>query len=219
MRRPENLQKVVLLLADDLPDLCRADEAALRARIAQPASQDSSLVVALIPDIKTILWHHAREEFVASELFDKQPRVKGAIVNGGKGSRVWCIWTRTFVNEADGGTLNVLRLMIEGEEDLEPQSLAEDSPRASLQSTHQQRVIAAASVLRAAQLEAATWSMKDVQIWNPTPTAMMAIKHLGSSASLIHRDEESIASLRWHTPELAPGTIIKWVANEKYGWC
>ena len=215
----KNLQAADLLYADDLPDLCRADETALRASIAQSTSLDGGITVALIPDIETIRWHHAREEFIAKELFNKPPPVKGAIVKGEDGSRVWCIWTRTFGDEEAGNTLNVLRLVIEGDEDLGRQTSADGFSLIALRSADQQRVLAAASVLHEARREAAAWTMKDVQIWNPTHLAMLAVRYLDSSATLIERDEESIASLRWHGPKLAPGVEINWVGNEKYGWC
>ena len=215
----KNLQAADLLYADDLPDLCRADEAALRARIAQPKSPDGGITVALVPDVETIRWHHAREEFIAKELFNKPLPVKGAIVRGEDGSRVWCIWTRTFGGEEAENTLNILRLVIEGDEDLGRQTSQDGSSLTSLRSADQQRVLAAASVLQEARREAVAWTMKDVQIWNPTHLAMLAVRYLDSSATLIQRDEDSIASLRWHGPELAPGVEINWVGNEKYGWC
>ena len=215
----KNLQAADLLHADELPELCRADEAALRARMAQSASLNGGITVALIPDVETIGWHHAREEFIAKELFNEPPLVKGAIVKGEDGSRVWCIWTRTFGGEEAGNTLNILRLVIEGDEDLGRQTSQDGSALTSLRSADQQRVLAAASVLQAARREAAAWAMKDVQIWNPTHLAMLAVRYLDPSATLVQRDEESIASLRWHGPELTPGVEINWVGNEKYGWC
>ena len=164
-------------------------------------------------------WHSAREDFAAKELFNKRPKVKGAIVQVEEGIRVWCIWTRTFGNERHGNTLHILRLVIEGEEDFERHWLGEESSTPSLGSSNKQRVFAAASVLQAARQEAATWTMTDVQIWNPTPLAVLAAKHLDSSVSVLHRDDESIASLRWHGSKLDPGVEINWIGNEKYGWC
>ena len=214
----EVLQEAEPLYAEDLTDLCKADEALLRARLGKIASRERCILVALIPDVDTLQWHHAREDFVARELFNKLPLTKGATVKGAGEMRVWCIWTRTFGNETDGNTLNILRLVIEGEDLLELQTSEEGSPKTGLQDSDHERLHATMSVLQAAQREAAVWSMKDVQIWNPTPLATKAIKQLDPAASLIDRDEESIASLRWHGPKLDP-VPIHWLGNEKYGWC
>lgn len=187
--------------------------------MARYASRDPAVLVALVTDLRTMQWHHSREEFVAKELFDKLPEVKGAIVRGQEGSRVWSIWTRTFGNEKDGHTLNILRIVIEGEEDFERQTLGHEPSMSSVGSSNQQRVLAAASVLQAARQEAAAWKMQDVRIWNPTSLVTLAVKHLDPSATLVHRDGESIASLRWRSPGMDPGVEVRWVVNEKYGWC
>jgi len=41
---------------------------------------------------------------------------------------------------------------------------------------------------------------------------------------VVHRDEESIASLMWYAASPSPdaGRVadqVEWVCNEKYGWC
>jgi hypothetical protein len=218
-RSPSRLPAAAPLYADDLPDLCRADGAALSMRMARSASRAPAVLVALVPDFQTVQWHFAREEFVAKELFDKLPKIKGSIVRGQEGSRVWSIWTRTFGNENEGHTLNILRIVIEGEEDFDSQALGQEPSMSSLGSSDRQRVLAAASVLQAARQEAAAWTMNDVQIWNPTTLAALAVKHLYPSATIIHRDAESIASLRWRSPGMEPGVEVRWIGNEKYGWC
>lgn len=206
------------LYADDLAELCTADEAALRDRVAAFPMRTDHVLVALIPDIHTLQWHHAREDFLAEELFKRSPVIKGAMTKTEDGSRVWCTWTRTFGNEEDGHILNILRLVIEGEEHFERQ-VSEEAGVNSLPSSDQQRLSATASILQAAQREAAAWSMQDVQIWNPSPLATLAVKHIKPSATLVHRDSESIASLRWHGPGVGSNVEIDWIANEKYGWC
>lgn len=218
-RSPSRLPATTSLHADDLPDLCRADEAALRNDMARSASRDPAVLIALAPDLRTMQWHCAREDFVAKEMFDKLPEVRGAIVQGQEGPRVWSIWTRTFGKDKDGHTLNILRIVIEGEEEPKRKTLGQEPSISSLGSSDQQRVLAAASVLQAARQEAAAWKMQDVQIWNPTPLATLAVKHLDPSAVLIHRDAESIASLRWRSPGIDPGLGVRWIVNEKFGWC
>jgi hypothetical protein len=77
----------------------------------------SNIAVALVPNIETIQWHHARENFVGMELHGKAPEVKGAIIGSEKGKRIWCLWTRMWYNNdpanAKGNTLHILRLVVE----------------------------------------------------------------------------------------------------------
>ena len=179
--------------------------------------------VALIPDLKTIQWHHAREEFAGRETLDREPDIKGAYMDCEDSSQVWCIWTRTFGSTKAGSTkagntLNVLRFFIEGEEDTvryEPGALGDLTDS---KSTNRAKLLGAAAVLHAAQVEAARWAMRDIQIWNPSPLLVLAARHIQPSTELVHRHDESIASLKWHG-ESADPTAIEWVSNEKYGWC
>ena len=208
---------VRLLRADDLEVLCNMDEQSLRAGMVKnlPGKQTR---VALIPDLKTMQWHHAREEFAGREMLGREPDIKGAHANCGDSSQVWCIWTRTFGSTEAGNTLNILRFFIEDEgyavrNESEAANVLED-----LKSTGQAKLNGAVAVLQTAQIEAGRWGMKDVQIWNPSPLIVLAARQIESSTKLIHRDEESIASLRWHG-DREDQTKVEWVGNEKYGWC
>lgn len=202
----------------DLIELCKDDEIALCNTLAKPRVDKTAISVALIPDEKVMQWHHAREEFVANELLGRSPEVKGAIVQGEKGQRVWCLWTRTFGSEQNGNTMNILRLVIEGEvEEREDSSLT--SSRVRLEESHRWQVLAATSAIQSACFEAAKWGMDDVQLWNPTRLTILAAKKIDPSAEIVERTEDSIASLRWHGPELDSTTEINWIGNEKYGWC
>lgn len=212
------LRIVRSVYAEDLAELCKADELALNSTLAAASAKPSEIRVALVPDVNTLQWHHAREEFVANELLGKWPQVKGAMVKCGEGQRVWCVWTRTFGSGQDGNTLNILRLVIEGEvEGRENPSQATADAR--LDEPDYRQVLAAARVIRSACLEAAKWTMNDVQLWNPTRLTVMAAKQIEPSAKVIERAEESIASLRWHGPKSDLETEVKWLGNEKYGWC
>ena len=204
---------------NDLVDLCRADEAALRTRIAELTEGLSAVQVALLPDMATMQWHKAREDFVAKELLGKTPEIRGAIVNAEKDLRVWCIWTRTFGSRESENTLNILRMVIEREQDLLIRKPGANGASMQSNESNQGQVLATAAVLRAAQREAAKWTMNEVQVWNPSPLCEQAAKYLEPSSKLIHREDESIASLRWHGPPLGPGVTLNWVGNEKYGWC
>ena len=188
--------------------------------MSSPSREPSKLRVALIPDAQTIQWHHAREEFVAKELFDRTPEVKGAMAQTETpGERVWCIWTRIYGNEHDGNTLNILRIVIEGEAELIRQVSEVDEENTHLVPLLRKKAEATALVLQAAQHEAAKWGMKDVQIWNPSEMCIEAAEQIKPNVKVIHRDEESIASLRWHGPEVGEGVEVEWIRNEKYGWC
>lgn len=151
-------------------------------------------------------------------MLGREPDIKGAHVDCEDASQVWCIWTRTFGSTKAGNTLNVLRFFIEGEQDIVRDESEAGDDLTDLKSTAHAKVDGAAAVLRAAQLEAARWDMKDVQIWNPSPLIVMAARQIERSTELIHRDDESIASLRWHG-EPEDRTNVEWVGNEKYGWC
>ena len=203
---------------EQLTELCKDDEIALCNTLAKPRADKTVISVALIPDEKVIRWHHAREEIVANELLGKSPEIKGAIVQGEKGHRVWCLWTRTFGSEKIGNTMNILRLVIEGEvEEREESGLT--SSRDGLEESHRWQVLAATSVIRSACFEAARWGMNDVQLWNPTPLTVLAAKKIDPCTEIVERVDESIASLRWHGPELDSTTALAWIGNEKYGWC
>jgi hypothetical protein len=201
------------LYAENLEELCNIDTASIR-RSLESRPKGSKIAVALLPDIETIQWHHAREDFVGIELHGKTPKVRGAVVGTEKGKRVWCYWTRMWYNqnpaEAKGNTLHILRLVIEDGSWNEPSS----------SSVNHSHAAAIAALLAMAQREAETWKMEHVEMWAPSSTALAAAKKLDPSAKVIDRDTESIASLQWF-PE-HEGSIadkIDWISNEKYGWC
>ena len=205
------------LMANDLEKLCSLDEESLRVTMARDVPRGKTRV-ALIPDLKTIQWHHAREEFAGREMLGREPDIKGAYMDREDKGQVWCIWTRTFGSTEAGNTLNVLRFFIDGEDDTvrdEPGSLGDLTDS---KSTYHAKLHGAAAVLHAAQVEAAKWAMRDVQIWNPSPLLVLAARHIQPSTELVHRDDESIASLKWHGESAFP-TAIEWISNEKYGWC
>ena len=206
------------LYAEDLAKLCRADEIALKSQLENSGAGSTRITVALLPDVQTIQWHHAREEFAANELLGRWPHVKGAIVQGEIGNRVWCIFTRTFGNKQDGNTLNILRLVIEGQ-DADGQASDQAASEISRGKLDRWRLLAAASVIRLSCFEAAEWKMENVQLWNPSPLTILAAREIEPSAKIIDRLDDSIASLRWHGPILNTQTEVGWVGNEKYGWC
>ena len=188
----------------------------MRASIARDIPDKKSRV-ALIPDLKTIQWHHAREEFAGKEMLGRDPDIKGAHADCEDKSQVWCIWTRTFGSTEAGNTLNILRFVVEGEEEIARYESEAGNNPIDPKSVDQAKLQSATAVLRAAQAEAARWNMKDVQIWNPSPLVVLAARNIEPTTELIDREDESIASLRWHgEPEYR--TNVEWISNEKYGW-
>ncbi|KAF2661338.1 hypothetical protein K491DRAFT_701052 [Lophiostoma macrostomum CBS 122681] len=192
------------LFEEDLEDLCEADEQLIRKRLAA-RSRGSNTAVSLIPDIETIKWHHAREDFVGKELHGKAPKIKGAVVGREAGKRAWCYFNRMWYNgnpnEAKGNTLHVLRLVVEEQ--------CEASPTSAI-----------AALLAVAQREAEEWKMEDVEIWNPSQTTVAAAQAIHAGAKVVDRDLESITSLKWFPPHGGPvADEIDWISNEKYGWC
>lgn len=204
-----------LLAASDLSDLCKADEQSLRSRLAKI----NKLAIAVVPDAATLAWHHAREEFIAKEVFNRDPEIKGVIVGTEPGKRAWCIWTRVWTNpdEDDGNTLHILRLVVEdglhsASNDFSPATEAKTS---EVQSSP--AVPAIAALFAAAQKQAAEWDMEVVEFWNPNSIALAAARTLDEGAKVHVRDKASICSLRWYGEE--DGQELQWVCNEKYGWC
>lgn len=201
------------LHADGLSTLCEKDELWTRKSLARFEKDGPDTRVALIPDVQTMQWHHAREEFAAKELLGRRPNIKGVLVEGGPGNLVWAIWTRTFGAKESENVLHILRLVV--------QSHAESGANNHTNGTdvngdtrHEVAVRAVEAVLRAAQREAGRWGMRTVEVWNPSPIVIKAAQRVLHETTVVERDEESIASLMWY----GPGEV-EWVENEKYGWC
>jgi hypothetical protein len=206
------------LYAEDLEALCKLDEALVRKSL-KSRPKGSKTAVALIPDVNTIRWHHAREDFVGMELHGKAPKIRGAIVGTEEGKRVWCYWTRAWYNEdptqSRGNTLYILRIVIEDDG-----SSSWEGPDVNASSSNHKHDAAIAALFALAQREAAEWTMEEVMAWNPSAATLAAAEKLDPSAKVIDRDLESIASLQWYPPhEGGIAQSIDWIGNEKYGWC
>jgi len=205
------------LYAGDLPELCKLDEKLIRKSL-ESRPKGSNTAVALIPDIETIQWHHAREEFVGSELHGKKPTIKGAMVGAEEGKRVWCYWTRMWYNEdasqRKDNTLHILRLVVE-----DGASSWESSTGRHTNGTPAHHVAAIAALFQMAQQQAEEWRTEQVEIWNPSSATLAAAQTLDPTAQLVERDTESIACLKWYPKHDGPiAESIDWIGNEKYGW-
>lgn len=229
-----NLPTARPLHAEDLRELCEIDVASVR-RSFQSRPKGSNTAVALLPDIETIEWHHARENYVGMQLHGKEPKIKGAMVGNQKGKRVWCYWTRMWYNqnpsEAKGNTMHILRLVIEDgvwdEGNLnhtnshsKNHTSGHSTNHTNGDSVHHSHDSAIAALLAMAQREAAEWNMEHIEMWAPTPTTIAGVQRLDPSARVVDRDTESIASLQWFPEHDGPvADKIDWIGNEKYGWC
>ncbi|KAJ5159744.1 uncharacterized protein N7482_006748 [Penicillium canariense] len=159
--------------------------------------------VAIVPDFDHFVWHWAREEFFAQELFSHRPppTIKGA---GNDAARVYCTWNRNFGETPEDNVLYILRWVYD-----EPTSQEEE----------QTLVQAMAAILRRAQHEAKEWGLHTVEFWNPEPLLQQAVKVLDPDAEVVHREKTSISSLRWTGDEHGLGQDVEWLLNEKYTWC
>ncbi|KAI9870525.1 MAG: hypothetical protein M1830_004132 [Pleopsidium flavum] len=219
------------LYASDLAELCDTDEKLIRRSLSlQPSNKKTRL--ALVPDVETMAWHHAREEFAANELQLREPKIKGAIVGNEAGKRAWIIWTRTwngdpYRKDDTDNVLNILRIVVEEEEDVGREDFHDlvnttngDSSSSPNDGAHMRKSVqSVASLLLAAQKEATKFDLSEVQAWNPTRTTTQAAKvAYPAVAAVIERDSQSIASLKWYGSGSALDEV-EWIGNEKYGWC
>lgn len=202
------------LFADDVASLCDVDEVILRKSLTRPFASTLSSRVAILATSETMKWHHAREDFTAKELGKWLPNIKGAIHETAPGSRVWAIWTRTFGQVPRENVLHILRIVVEdtrisGSIDEENMCVnEEEGPRDDM------KLLAVAAILQRAREEAMGWNMRCVEVWNPSSLVQKAAKILVPAVSLIHRDQESIASLKWYGEK----SEVEWLINEKFAW-
>jgi GNAT superfamily N-acetyltransferase len=194
---PSNVTK---LACPDIAELCELDEQYIRKELAN--TKDGKKHVVVIPSHDQMQWHHKREDFVSDKLFKRHPHIKGAIA-GQPGSRIWTVWTRAYYGplkvSSSGNTLHLLRLVLENES-------------ATVENAESLKAI-----LELAQAEAEEWQLETVDLWNPSEIVKKLVEMTGLENEFVDRQEESIASLMWY----GEGTTedVKWLANEKYGWC
>lgn len=194
------------LTSGELAPLCALDEQYIKAAVQSNAKQLKKPAVALMADQCTMEWHHLRENFMCSKLFNgKAPTIKGAISSGDEGSRIWIVFTRSFYgpvqNPKSGNVLHLLRLVVEDERDTE-----ENAQKLK-------------SVLEIAQREAETWNLGAVEMWNVSPVGKALLERTGLEHKAEERESESICSLMWYGPGKGGAEGVEWVANEKFGWC
>lgn len=203
------------ILAEDIPALCAKDEAQLRKLMAKPVQEDQTRVT-IIPDVDHVSWHLANEEFVSTFLFGDTPKTKGAIA-GSPGRRVWVIWTRRYYDHPDKedshNVLYILRLVLEGDSSLDNDALPTEA-------RHVEQTQSLKAVLEAAQQEAHTWKLDEIQLWDPTPLVRKMLTHMDVKHKIVERQKTSIASALWfHEENDFIGSTPLWLNNEHYAWC
>lgn len=221
-----NLPKSRPIHASDLASLCAADEQALR-RLFSTRSASSPPAISLLPDIQTISWHHAREEFICTELQGKMPEIKGALIPGPPGQRAWCHWTLTWCGSSqrqegrEENILYILRMVVEGANGTARDSSADgsddDGGVYSQSILDRRRVEMIEALLRAAMMHASLWNMDCVQLWNPTAETVEAAKRLHGAAKVTHREEQGLSSMMWFGRK-EDKSRVEWIENEKFGW-
>jgi hypothetical protein len=215
-----DLPSTISLGSGDLKTLCDVDIKILSESLKWTQRRTSKVAVVMLPDLPTLQWHHAREEFMGNELLGRRPDVKGAMVGGGEGRRAWVVWTRDWA-EVEGellGRLYVLRLVVEGEE--------EEKKDGEERGGEEERTKKIAALLHAAVKEAAEWKLKEVQIWNPSEAVVEGAK-IGfdeGDIEVIEREVENVCCLQWvggdYEAKFGDTTFqdVTWVGNERFGW-
>lgn len=207
------------LVEDDLPELCKRDEAIIRAAMATPVDGVKKLLT-ILPDLDHMLWHIGKEIFVIERLFGKIPRAKGAIA-GTAGNQAWAIWTHRYYEhpnaESPINILYILRLVVEGDDSAnKPRSTKENDLQGAMQ---EEKVDSLIAVLQHAQAEAAEWQLDHVALWEPTPWVLDVITKSKISHSMVEREEGSTACCQWYEENGGFGAAPVWINNERYAWC
>jgi predicted GNAT family N-acyltransferase len=207
------------VLPQDVAALAERDETLMRRRLTREvlAGDGNTDAFALVPDEKTFDWFRAREIFVSGELAAAHgkkvtaPGVTGAVVRDADGRpRAWCLWTCMWLEPGlttrGRNTLYILRLVMDDGDDEENKDEGD-------------RVDAVAALLEAAKTYAGRWGMGGVEFWNPDQTTTEAATRVsGDKVEVVERTVESIACLNMYD-DGEMGTGVRWVANEKFGWC
>ncbi|KAJ6259307.1 hypothetical protein Dda_6207 [Drechslerella dactyloides] len=210
--------KVKKIAKTDLKALCAVDCTHIRRFVAKtPFKAGIKARCVQLPTVEVMEWHHAREEFLGQYATTKAPTVKGAWApltptaeypprEGSEGlDSAWAIWTHDFAEKK----LVFLRLHVPP-----VTSANKDAVSAALRAL----VVAAAE-------EAQAWGFSEILSWNPDDLTEEAVKSVVGEESydLVHRENDSIASLMWYHREGGSEEVepegIEWLFNEKSGWC
>ena len=198
----QNLPDVKELRTEDLSELPAA-QIVEQELLAQSKHRPNTPFVAFKPDLDHFQWHHAREDFVSTQLELPYPKVKGAVH---RPTGVAMIWTRVFSANQKDWQLHILHTVV-------PREVR--NPVEGLK--------ALSALLLRAQREAGTWNLHGgVEVWDPSELMVAAAQSLRTDAhdkvEVIHRDQEHVCSLRW-TGDGNRVEDVVWDYNQKYAWC
>ena len=189
------------ILPEEIADLCAEDQATLFNCLRSFDSSKKRFIV--VPDHRTMLWHHRKENYICQKLFGRHPNVKGAMASEA-GARVWAIWTRGFYGPVDdpgsGNKLHVLRLVAKHSN---PENLG-------------RQIECLKAVLQAAQREAEDWRLGVVEIWNPDERTRVLIEQMRIEYRYVERQHEGIPSLMLFGDDRGD---VEWIVSEKHAWC
>ena len=207
-QQDDNPSVVRLLSANDVREsMCNEHVAEKERNALQKDSEKSpkKAIVAIVPDFDHYEWHWAREEFYAQRL-GRFPSIKGAGVDQEHADHgVYCTWNRSFGDTPEHNTLFILHWVYN-----EPISPSDEKST----------INAISAILQRARREAHEWNMSTVELWNPSPLIRKAAALIDPiAAQLVHREESSICSLKWHGFDEGLGNDVEWRWNEKYAWC
>ncbi|KAL2121163.1 hypothetical protein VTJ04DRAFT_5190 [Mycothermus thermophilus] len=222
--KPTGTPKAHPLGYHELAELCATDERLLRSHLAR--SHKPKPTAAILPDLDAMLWHLMREDFMTKRIFGHTPTIRGAVAGEReKGNRVWAVWMRAYyggVDRPEGNTLHILRVVVENENEEEDGGKEENE---------KEQAAALGEIIKLAQQEAVAWRTGEVQVWNPTGTVARLLEKCGIGFERVEREVESIPSLMWYGDDNGEGddddgeqgvggggSVVEWVANEKYAW-
>ncbi|RDA82348.1 hypothetical protein CP532_3004 [Ophiocordyceps camponoti-leonardi (nom. inval.)] len=225
--------RVTAITDNQLPSLAEQDELRLRSKLSSyPASP--TIRLALIPDLATLQWHFARQDFLA-DYIDSLPRLpgepmRGALYEGndekdGEKCRVWVLWTvKSEPSDSEAGEgsksssnkLEFLRLSY-------PESISQPQLQAAVK-----------ALIKGALSQSRRWLCTSIQIWNPDERLRPILEGMTQlRPELVEREDSSIASLLWlgqdglggecleavEEKKGEKGVDVDWIANDKFGWC
>ncbi|KAI8632466.1 hypothetical protein F5Y19DRAFT_462897 [Xylariaceae sp. FL1651] len=204
--------------ASNLAQLCREDEAQLRAQLVRHARDTGRAAFAFAPEHDVFRWHWSREDFIASRVFPGRgpSEVRGMVATQPQ-ARIWAIWARHYgtdvTSDSTKNSLYILRLVVD-----DPSSSSSPLSTSANPTNPQALQLAFNAVLHSAMDTAHDWHCGAVHLWNPPSVVRELVAGSGVSHSFVHRDVYSIPSMMWYGPEEEKGAV-DWIANEKYCWC
>ncbi|KAH8714074.1 hypothetical protein GQ44DRAFT_811314 [Phaeosphaeriaceae sp. PMI808] len=181
-----------LLRAGDIRELCDRDIEALKADAQRAKVTEGCSFTTILPTSDLVRWLHARAEFIGFKIHGKSPLYKGVIHN----SDAWMYWHHDFRKQH----LFVQRIRIFGE-------------------SQGNRHVVLATLLLHSILEAKSWKLPNVVVWDSGSDIREAVKILTSKFKdfkpIFEIKRRETASVRWKNGEMKNHMMM---SNEHYAW-